>query len=74
MSWTRQQKQKYSIATLLCNNNLNAVMKQLWENEYLTIQEKKHWADFTVKINKYYKKRDGYVPPAVIRIVNGEKK
>ena len=73
MSWTTQQKQKYAIATKLCISNLNVVMKKLWENEYLTIQEKKHWADFTVKINKYYKKRDGFIPPIVIRIVNGEK-
>ena len=58
-------KQKYAIATMLATNTFEPTIKRL-ENSGLLTPELKEWAE---KINKYYGKRDGYVPRKVIDLL-----
>ena len=59
-------KQQYAIATMLATNTFGPTMKRLKSSGFLT-KELEEWA---IKINKYYGKRDGYVPRKVIQLLN----
>ena len=61
-------KKKYSIATMLAQNTFGPTMTRLKSSGFLT-KELEEWA---IKIDKYYKKRDGYVPRQVIKLLNQE--
>lgn len=57
---TRQQR--YSIATGLAVSNLQAIAARLQGNQEAL--------EFATTIDKHYRKRDGFIPRAVLRIVN----
>ena len=61
-------KQKYAIATMLATNTFEPTMKRLENSGFLT----KELEEWTIKINKYYGKLDGYVPQKVIQLLNKE--
>lgn len=60
------QSQKYSIATLLSVNTLEATLYKIRQSHLNEVVE---GVEFAKLINKYYKKRDGFVPRPVIKMI-----
>ena len=67
------QNQLYSIATMLSIDTLDSVLKRLQglrKTGIFAEEEIAHKIKWAVQMDKYYKKRDGYVPKKVIAIIN----
>lgn len=64
------KQQMYNIASVLATSDLNAVLNSITHNELISDDIKKQAVYFANQIDKYYKKRDGFVPQKVINVIN----
>jgi hypothetical protein len=64
------QSQKYSIASMLAINTLDAATATIerFNDSAVSVEA----SDFARRIDKFYRKRDGFVPRRVIDIINGK--
>lgn len=62
-------RQKYAIATMLAQQSLEATIAAIRKRTLPDVQESA--IQFAKEIDKYYRKRDGFVPKIVVDICNG---
>lgn len=63
------KRQQYSIATMLATNTLDATIRRLSDSFVLSRYQA---VEFAKTIDKWYKKRDGFIPKRVNDFINGD--
>lgn len=68
MSLTRMQR--YSVASMLATNTLRPTINRLIASCAELGTNNEPFVAFAKLIDKYFAKRDGFIPPAVVKMVN----
>jgi len=70
MSQLLSREQKFSVASMLATNTLQPTLNRLRAACLELGMESEQFLSFAIFANKRYAKRDGYIPPAVVAMIN----